>query len=219
MIVLLDQTLLDTPARNRGHGRYVRVLAKGLAELPREELGGIELLALTRLGLDGSYDVTDDVTAFQGSADVPSPSPKDHYHWAYARRFALWRAVRAIGASAVHLGDPNATPLFMGLTKCKKIVTCHDTIPARYPSRYFGVRDGGPAIGLWIEKRRYRSADLVIAISDSTCQDARSILGVQGERIARIYNGVDVDRWAKETDVEPGPLLERFGLKGVPFAP
>jgi glycosyltransferase involved in cell wall biosynthesis len=218
MTVLLDQTSFDTPARTRGHGRYVRELSCGLAELPRADLGGLRLLALTHLDVDGSYRVTDDITAFQGSAEVPSPSPKDHYHWAYARRFALWRAVRAIGASAVHLGDPNATPLFMGLTKCKKIVTCHDTIPARYPSRYFGVRDGGPAIGLWIEKRRYRSADLVIAISDSTCEDARSILGVPGERIARIYNGVDVDRWAKEPEIERGPVLQRFGLEERPFA-
>jgi len=217
MIVLLDQTSLDTPARNRGHGRYVRVLAKGLAELSNGELGGLELKALTRLGLDGSYEVTDDITSFQGSADVPTPSSKDQYRWAYARRLALWRAVRAVGASAVHLGDPSATPLFVGLTHCKKVITCHDTIPARYPDRYFGLKDGGVTIGLALEKRRYRTADLVIAISEATRQDACTFLGVPPERIVRIYNGVDVERWAAAPSLGKLEVLRRFNVDDKQF--
>ena len=81
-----------------------------------------------------SYEVTDDITSFQGSADVPTPSSKDQYRWAYARRLALWRAVRADGASAVDLGDPSATPLFVGLTHCKKVITCHDPNPGALSS-------------------------------------------------------------------------------------
>jgi glycosyltransferase involved in cell wall biosynthesis len=216
--VLLDLTSLDTPARDRGHGRYVRVLARGLAELPRAELGSLEVLALTHLGLDGSYRVTDDITAFHGSPELAAPGPRDHYRWAYARRFGLWRAVRAIGASAVHLGDPNATPLFIGLTTCKKIVTCHDAIPARYPDVYFGIRDGGPVAGLFIEKRRYRSADLVIAISDATRRDMCMYLGVPPERIVRIHNGVDVERWSREPELEKKAVLEKYSLASAPFA-
>ncbi len=218
MKVLLDLTSLDTPARDRGHGRYVRVLARGLAELPRAELGTLEILALTHLGLSGDYRVTDDITAFHGSPELSAPGPKDHYRWAYARRVALWRAVRAIGASAVHLGDPNATPLFIGLTRCKKIVTCHDTIPARFPDVYFGARDGGPVVGLAIEKRRYRSADLVIAISDATRRDACSYLGVAPERIVRIHNGVDVERWSREPELGKSDVLAKFCLQERPFA-
>jgi glycosyltransferase involved in cell wall biosynthesis len=218
MKVLLDLTSLDTPARDRGHGRYVRVLARGLAELPRAELGSLEILALTHLGLGGDYRVTDDITAFHGSPELSAPGPKDHYRWAYARRFALWRALRAIGAVAVHLGDPNATPLFIGLTRCKKIVTCHDTIPARFPRVYFGIRDGGSMVGLAIEKRRYRSADLVIAISEATRRDACTYLGVAPERIVRIHNGVDVERWSREPRLERSAVLEKFGLQGEAFA-
>jgi glycosyltransferase involved in cell wall biosynthesis len=218
MKVLLDLTSLDTPARDRGHGRYVRVLAKGLAELPRSELGSLEILGLTHLGLGGSYRVTEDVTSFRGSPELSAPGPEDHYRWAYARRLALWRAVRSIGARAVHLGDPHSTPLLMGLTRCKKIVTCHDTIPARFPEVYFGIRDGGPIIGLAIEKRRFRSADLVIAISEASRRDACSYLGVKPERIVRIHNGVDVDRWAAEPRLERRVVLEKFGLTETPFA-
>ena len=216
--VVLDLTSLDTPARDRGHGRYVRVLARGLAELPRGELGSLEILALTHLGLDGTYRVTDDITAFHGSPELSAPGPRDHYHWAYARRVALWRAVRSIGASAVHLGDPNATPLFVGLTSCKKIVTCHDTIPARFPQVYFGIRDGGSILGLAIEKRRYRSADLVIAISEATRRDASAYLGVAPERIVRIHNGVDVELWSREPRLERATVLEKFRLQEEPFA-
>jgi len=215
--VLLDQTSLDTPARDRGHGRYVRELSRGLAELSSSERGGLAFQALTHLDVGGAYRVTDDITSFQGSPELTSPAAKDHYRWAYARRFALWRAVRSIGAAAVHLGDPNCTPLLMSLTKCKKIVTCHDTIPARYPSRYFGVRDGGPMLGLLIEKRRYRSADLVIAISEATRQDACAYLGLRSEKVVHIYNGVDVERWAAEPRLEQRQLLERFGLYERPF--
>jgi glycosyltransferase involved in cell wall biosynthesis len=217
LTVLLDLTSLDTPSRHRGPGRYVRELARGLAELSDSELGGVKVLGLTYLGLGGSFRVTDDIAGFQGSAGLPAPAPKDHYHWAYARRVALWRAVRSIGPAAVHLGDPNSTPLFMGLTNCKKIVTCHDAIPARYPSRYFGLRDGGASLGLAIEKRRHKSADLVIAISDATREDAISFLGVPRERLVRIYNGVDVDRWASEPRAPAETVLARLGLAGRAF--
>jgi glycosyltransferase involved in cell wall biosynthesis len=215
--VLLDLTSLDTPSRHRGPGRYVRELARGLSELSPAEGRGLHVLGLTRLGLGGSFELTEDIAAFEGSTGLPAPAPKDHYRWAYARRLSLWRAVRAIAPAAVHLGDPNSTPLLMGLTNCKKIVTCHDAIPARYPSRYFGVRDGGPALGLAIEKRRYRTADLVIAISDATRDDACTLLGVPPERIVRVYNGVDVDGWGKPPSVEAKPVLERHGLADRAF--
>jgi glycosyltransferase involved in cell wall biosynthesis len=215
--LLLDLTVLDTPSRDRGPGRYVRELACGLAELPREALGNVRLLGLTHLGLDGSYRVTDDLASFRGSADLPSPASRDHYRWAYARRLSLWRAVRGIGADAVHLADPHATPLLMGLTRCKKIVTCHDTIPARYPARYFGVRDGGPRIGLAIAKRRFRTADRIVAISEASRRDATHFLGVPAERTVRVYNGVNVDRWAREPALDAAPVLARYGLAERPF--
>src|SRR6478609_6488386 len=136
--VLLDLTSLNTPSRTRGHGRYVRELALGLAELPATETAGLRFLALTDLSLSGACSISEDIAGFEGTPGNPSPGPRDHYRWAYARRFGLARALRKTGADAVHLGDPNATPLLMSLTRCRKIVTCHDVIPARYPKVYFG---------------------------------------------------------------------------------
>jgi glycosyltransferase involved in cell wall biosynthesis len=216
--LLLDLTSLDTPSRTRGPGRYVRDLARGLSKLPAQALNGIRLLGLTRLGFDGSYEITSDVASFGGSKDIPSPTSRDHYRWAYARRLALWRAVRRIGADAVHLGDPHATPLFMRFSSCKTILTCHDAIPVRFPERYMTAHDGGPRVGIAIERRRYRRADLIVAVSDSTKADASALLGARPERVVRVYNGVDVDRWTREPPLDARATLERFGLHGRPFA-
>ncbi|MET0592017.1 MAG: glycosyltransferase family 1 protein [Polyangiaceae bacterium] len=217
MKLLVDLTSLDTPSRSRGMGRYVRELAAGLAGLPKGQLGGIELVGLTHLDLDGSYRTTDDLASFQGSATIATPSPRDYYHWAYARRFALWRAVRSMGANAVHLPDPHATPLFMPLTSCRRIVTLHDLIPVRWPERYMGTKDGGPVIGTAIERRRYRSADLVIAISNSTRDDAQNLLGVDPNKMVRVYHGIDLAKWKVERGARAGAIVEKRGLAGRRF--
>ena len=210
--LLLDLTPLDTPARLRGIGRYIRELSLGLAALPKEELAGIEVVGLTRLNWDGSYELTSDIGAFQGNPKLPYPNETDYYRWAYRQRFALWRAVAHAGAAAVHLCDPHATPMFLSRIGCRRIVTCHDLVPTRFPERYMGTRDGGAFVGKAIEKRRYRTADLVVAISDATRNDVRSLLGVADERVVRVHNGVDVSRWEKPSPTAPEPTLQRLGV-------
>jgi glycosyltransferase involved in cell wall biosynthesis len=212
--LVLDLTPLDTPSGPRGIGRYIRELALGLSELAERELQGIEIVGLTSLGWGGDYRLTDDVASYRGDPNLPAPTESDFYRWAWRQRVALWRALARAGADAVHICDAHATPLFLG---CKKIVTCHDLVPTKFPDRYFGVRDGGAFIGKRIERRRYRSADLVVAISEATRDDAVSLLGVPGERVVRVYNGVDIDRWSAPPRVEPVTTLQRFGLAESPF--
>ncbi len=106
----------------------------------------------------------------------------------------------------------------MQLPSCRRILTCHDTIPLRYPHRYMSLRDGGPRVGRAIERRRYRTADLVIAVSDATRHDACTLLGVPEERVVRVHNGVDVDRWSKEPTALADGTLRRHGLFGRHFA-
>ncbi len=216
--LLIDLTSLDTPSRRRGTGRYVRDLAVGLSRLCASDWGDVRPLGLTHLFLDGSYRVTEQLDAFAGSPEIPVPTARDHYHWAYVRRFALFRAARSIGAQAVHLGDPHATPLLMGFGKCRRIVTCHDAIPMHFPERYMGWRDGGPVVGAAIERRRYRSADLVVAISDATLRDVLTIHQVPPQRAVRVYNGVDVERWSRTPALDQEQTLREFGLHGHAFA-
>jgi glycosyltransferase involved in cell wall biosynthesis len=216
--LLLDLSSLDTPSRRRGTGRYVRDLAVGLSRLPSDVLGDLSIVGLTHLEPNGSFRVTDRLDDFAGSPHVELPTARDHYHWAYARRLGLFRAVRHMDVQAIHLGDPHATPLFMGVTGCRRIVTCHDAIPMHFPKRYMGWRDGGPWLGTAIERRRYRSADLVVAISDATLKDVVEIHRVPRERVVRVYNGVDIERWAREPSVDGPGVLERFGLRRHGFA-
>jgi len=215
--LLLDLTPLDTPARLRGIGRYIRELSLGLAALSKQELAGIEILALTKLSWDGSYQVTRDIGAFEGDPELPYPTEKDYYRWAYRQRFALWRAAKRIGATAVHLCDPHATPLLLGRTGCRRIVTCHDLVPTRFPDRYMSARDGGAFVGKEIEKRRYRSADLVVAISEATRSDVRTLLGLAEERVVRVHNGIDLSRWIAPSSLPAEPTLTRLGVLGREF--
>jgi glycosyltransferase involved in cell wall biosynthesis len=214
--VVFDLTPLNTESRIRGTGRYVRQLAIGLARLSEAERQGLRLVGLTRLGWTGDCDTTDDLSSYEGRPEKPTRG--DHYRFTYQRRVALFRALKKTGADVVHLGDPNATPLFMGLTRTKKIVTCLDLIPQRFPEHYYTIRDGGPFIGRLIERRRYRSADLVVAISDATAADLRTYLDVPAERIVRVYCGLDVEDWLKGAarPVERS-VLDRLGLAERPF--
>jgi glycosyltransferase involved in cell wall biosynthesis len=216
--LVIDLTSLDTPSRRRGFGRYVRDLAIGLSRVSAADLGDLRLLGLTRLEMNGDYQVTEQLDSFAGSENIAVPTARDHYHWAYSRRLALFRAVRKIGADAVHLGDAHATPLLMGLARCPRIVTCHDAIPMHFPQRYMGWRDGGPLLGAAIERRRYRSADLVVAISDATLHDVLTIHKVPRERAVRVYNGVDVERWARATSLDEQKTLDELGLRKQSFA-
>jgi glycosyltransferase involved in cell wall biosynthesis len=215
--ILFDLTPLDTPSGPRGIGRYIRELAIGLSELPKESLGDVELVGLTRLRWTGACEVTDDLASYRGEARAEGPTEADFYEWAWRQRTLLWRAAKHVGATAVHIGDPHATPLFLGAAGCKKIVTCHDLVPTRFPDRYFGAKDGGAFVGKRIEQRRYRSADLVIAVSDATRDDAISLLGVAPDRIVRVHGSVHVGWWADPPSVAVGPTLERFGIAGRPF--
>jgi glycosyltransferase involved in cell wall biosynthesis len=215
--LVVDLTSLDTPSRSRGMGRYVRELASGLAGLSPSALGDVELLGLTHLDASGSHRITRDLASFHGSPAVATPSARDYYHWAYARRFGLWRALRAIGATAVHLPDPHATPLLMPLTSCRRIVTLHDLIPVRWPERYMGPKDGGPLLGRAIERRRYQSADLVVAISDSTRNDARTLLGVDPDKIVRVYHGIDFTKWKVHRGASADVIVSKRGLSSQRF--
>jgi glycosyltransferase involved in cell wall biosynthesis len=216
--LLVDLTPFDTPSRMRGIGRYIRELALGLTELPARELEGIELLGLTSLGWTGEARVTADLASFEGSPALTRPDERDSYRWAYRQRVALWRALRRLRVDAFHQTDHHATPLLMGWSGAKRIATCHDLVGSRFPEHYFGAKDGGAFVGSRIERRRYASADLVVAISDATRVDATRFARVPADRMVRVYPAVDVERWAGPPTQSTATVLDRHGLMGKRFA-
>jgi len=216
--ILFDMTPLDTPSRYRGFGRYVRELALGLSKLPSHEKEGLRILGLTRLSWTGDFEVTEDLGAFEGNSDVPSPQAADHYREAYKRRVALWRAARTLGADLVHLGDPQATPLGRRLAPGRFLVTCHDLIALLFPEHYFTYRDGFGLVGRMLEKRRYTSADHVVAISEATRDDLIRFFHLPSDRVTRVYNGVDLERWRRPmTQEDREARLARLGLTGKKY--
>lgn len=210
--VVIDFSPLSTPTRHRGIGRYLNTLAKGLARLNAADRGGIRLLSLVHVGFTGRFHVAEDPSVALTHPWTRQPTQLDRYRWAYARRIALWRVVRSLDARAVHLGDPNATPLGMAIGRCKRVVTCHDLIPLQFPSIYLGVRDGFGVVGKRLIVRRFRSADHVVAISDATREELIRLVGVPADRVTRVYNGVDLDDWSP---TEAGDDIERVRRHGL----
>jgi glycosyltransferase involved in cell wall biosynthesis len=215
--VLIDMTPLDTQSRYRGFGRYVRALGLGLGGLPAEQKQGVRILGLTRLGWDGSYEVTEDIAGFEGNPDVPKPQKADHYKVCWRKRVALWKAVRSIDPDLVHLGDPGGTPVGRALTRAKWLTTCHDLIGMRIPEHYFSSASGGRVIGPLIERRRYVSPDHLIAISDCTRDDLRRFFDVPADKITRIYRGCDTAAWKRPLEASWRDRVAKRGLAGKPF--
>lgn len=211
-IVVLDMTPLDTDSRLRGFGRYVLTLARGLAALPASERAGMRLLGLTHLGWDGSYRVTDQLDSWSGEADVKSDPVRQHFAWAYRRRVALSTALRRMGADLVHLATPDATPLAMWATRCKKLVTCHDLIDLRWPDQYLSPAKGGKLFGPMILRRRYTSADHILAISDESARDLGRFFGIPSSKITRVYNAIDHGKWSDAPRDGDAAVVSKHGL-------
>jgi glycosyltransferase involved in cell wall biosynthesis len=212
-LVVLDLTALDTDSRLRGFGRYIMTLARGLAALPESERAGLRLLGLTHLGWDGSYRVTDRLDAWTGEADVKNNPANQHLKWAYRRRVAIARALRKLDADLVHLPTPESTPLGMWMTHCKKLVTCHDLIDLRLPDQYLTWMKGGRLFGPTIHRRRYHSADHVLAISEESKKDLVRFLALEPSKITRVYNSIDHDKW-KPSGENDDEVVAKYGLSG-----
>jgi glycosyltransferase involved in cell wall biosynthesis len=210
--VVIDFSPLNTPTRVRGIGRYLMTLALGFSRLRPSDFRDLRLLALLSSTISGHIEVTEDFAEVLRHPWAQSPSQLDRYRWAYTRRSTLWSVMRRLDARLVHLGDPNATPLAWPLTHCKRVVTCHDLIPLQFPSIYLGARDGFGVLGKQLIRRRFRSADHVVAISEATRHQVIELLGVSKTKITRVYNGVDLSGW---TTQDPGDDLQRLQRHGL----
>jgi len=205
--VLLDISILATETRVRGIGRYVAELASALqdaAASSRLRLGFLERASWFGAGTLGS----DPCAAIERLFRKPTPEPT--LLWAYRSRLGTARAARAAKARLLHLGFPNLTPL--GDAGCPRLLTCHDLIPLRFPEHYRPIGEGGAIGRRLLDRRRWASADHVIAISRATADDLMRLLGMPANRISVVYNGVKLERWSAEPDEADTTLRERYEL-------
>src|SRR5690606_23388504 len=139
-----------------------------------------------------------------------------HRRWARRMRVSLPRAAAAARADVTHSGHPEATPLVP--VRGKRIVTCHDLIPLRMPEQYLGWRQGWRWGRTAIDRRRYESADHIIAVSQASADDLVRILSIPASKVTVVHNGVDTSRWLPTPEPGDAEVLARHGLADRPFA-
>jgi glycosyltransferase involved in cell wall biosynthesis len=210
--VLVDLGILATQTRARGIGRYVAELARGLSA-QSGQASDIELHFLEGFAAGGKAIVSRDAeAAIQRLSAAPIVS---RARWAYPIRLFAGRAAHDVGAGLLHLPAPGVTPLARG--GALRVVTCHDLIPYRHPDRYATLGEGFSWGRRALDRRRYRSADHVIAISRASGDDVAELLRVPREKISVVLSGIDAARW----DAAPAPAdtehLRELGLSGKRF--
>jgi glycosyltransferase involved in cell wall biosynthesis len=210
--VLLDLGILATGTRLRGIGRYVSELARGLVAI-EQEWGDLEIVFLQHLGWSGrvalSHELEPTIARLTQGAILP------RHAWSYPLRLFGGRAAQRAFASLLHLPVPGATPL--RLAGVPSVVTCHDLIPYKYPQHYAGLEDGFRWGRRALDRRRYRSAQHVIAVSRATAVDLQEHLGLAAERVSVVPSGIDAARWGAPVASEDAVHLRRLGLAGRRF--
>ncbi|MEB2322933.1 MAG: glycosyltransferase family 1 protein [Sorangiineae bacterium] len=210
--VALDLTVLSSPSQQRGIGRYVASLALALS---RAAPTNPSLVGITRLGWLGAVGSETDLAL--ATERLLAEAPRlSHAAWAYQVRALMARAVRQLRPSLLHSGHPDATPL--GRLGCPRVVTCHDLIGLAYPERYLTWRDGWGPGQLRLDRRRYLSAEHVIAVSRATADDLMRVLEVRPCRISVVHNGIDLEAWSAEARDGDLSALARLGLEAGSYA-
>jgi glycosyltransferase involved in cell wall biosynthesis len=196
--VLLDVRPLQGPSARRGVGSYATGLLKGLiAE-----------------GFDSRLTLLLD-------ARLSEPDlPPGRYKLAGSRRrytghFAAYEEAVALGSDLERIRPDvyHAIDLRLpGRSPCPLVVTLHDLIPWAFG----GSRMWGERTRFWLGRRLLKRADLVLAVSQSTADDAIRHAGVVASRIRVIPEAADpvfkpapgaAERVAKRFGLDPGYLL------------
>ena len=209
--VLLDLTVLRTEARLRGIGRYAADLARGLSMIAGEvDMLGLEVLGAVDLPWRGPAACSAHLDRAAAELGDPHRPLRSHFDWAYRVRARLAAAARRADASLLHCVHPGATPL--GSPRCPRLTTCHDLIPYLHPEHYARWTSGLSAGRRLLDRRRYRSADHLIAVSQATAGELMHVLDLPASRITVVVNGVDLERWRADPQPDDRTALRRLGL-------
>ncbi len=210
--VLVDLSILTTSSRARGLGRHASELALGLADASPED---VELLFVESLEPGGRATIVGDPREAVARLRDPNRAEMGHLAWTYSGRLGLDWAARHVGADVLHVPHAEFTPLFGG--PARRLTTCHDLIPLLFPKQYLRWRDGYRVGRRLIDRRRYRSADHVIAISEATAQDVCAMTGLSPSKVSVVLHGVEADAFEPDEQPEDAATRSRLGVRG-PYA-
>ena len=171
--VLLDMRPLQGPSASRGVGSYARGILHGLISI----------------GFDSNLTLLLD-------ADLPEPSlPTGSYRLAgsrrrYRGRLSAYEEAVALGSDLARIGPDvyHAIDLRLpGRAPCRVAVTLHDLIPWAWG----GPRMRGERIRFWLGRRLLKRADVVLAVSQATADDAIRFGGVDSRRVRVVHEAAD----------------------------
>ena len=196
--VLMDVRPLQGPSSKRGVGSYATGLLKGMVDEGFDT--HLTLLLDARLGEPelpaGKFKLAGSRRRYSGNFA------------AYEEAVALGADLKRIGPDVYHAIDLKLP----GRSPCGLVVTLHDLIPwALSGSRMWGER-----ARYWLGRRLLRRADLVLAVSQSTADDAVRLGGVASSRIRVVKEAADpifkpspqaAERVSSSFGLKPGYLL------------
>jgi glycosyltransferase involved in cell wall biosynthesis len=209
--LLIDAQPLQTPgSRLRGIGRYSSNLLRALAAArPDWRIEVVQNAALPSIADDDRDGLP--VLSFQ-----PPLSQQGEHLEVNERYYADWLTAR--GADGVLLlshceGCEAVVPSFCG-RRPRVFGIAYDLIPLLYPQHY--LTDLGIARWYAHRFRQLLDSDALLAISEATARDVRTLGGEQAPPVVNIGGAVDplfAPLPADELIARAARLRERFGLK------
>lgn len=191
--VLLDVRPLQGPSAKRGVGSYATGLLKGLIAEGFDS--NLTLLLDARLSEPelppGAYKLAGSRRRYKGNFA------------AYEEAVALGQDLERIGPDVYHAIDLRLP----GRAPCPLAVTLHDLIPWSFG----GSRMWGERARFWLGRRLLKRADVVLAVSQATADDAIRHAGVEPGRIRVIHEAAD--SIFKPEPNAPERVKQKFGLE------
>ncbi|MDQ6879035.1 MAG: glycosyltransferase family 4 protein [Candidatus Dormibacteraeota bacterium] len=196
--VLLDMRPLQGPSAVRGVGTYAAGLLQGLISAgydPNLTLLLDAALPEPRLPV-GSYRIARSRRRYHGQLS------------GYEEAVALGADLQRIAPDLYHAIDLRLP----GRSPCPLVVTLHDLIPWAWG----GSRMRGERLRFWLGKRLLRRADVILAVSQATADDATRYGHVAPQRIRVVHEAADsvfeprpgaAARVGERWQLQPGYLL------------
>src|SRR5438132_144453 len=197
--VLLDMRPLQGPSGGRGVGAYARGLLKGLIAAGFDS-------RLTLL-LDAAFDAP---ALPVGEYRLAGCRRRSHGQLsAYEDAVALNRDIQRIGPDVYHAIDFHLP----GRSPCPMVVTLHDLIPWAWG----GPRMRGERFRYGLFRRLLPRADLVIAVSKATAEDAIRLRLAARHRLRVISEAADPIFSPRKGSACPASGRWRAGARSPPF--
>lgn len=223
MRLVLDLQACQTASRKRGIGRYSLELGRALRDRTELQIQTLFDATRSRAGMDARHALA--------PFGVDTPSSLVHYvpprtggddlsPYAVLADYSYRRHVGGLGADALHVSSvfegfiepvvpllrPDQLPAHI-LTSA----TLYDLIPLLFSDQYLAE----PVVRAWYERRlaTLKQFDVLLAISESSRQDAISLLDIEPDRVVNVSGAADLSFYGVADDPEDlRAVREKFGI-------